>query len=171
MSEKNKEFIIQGKITVKRDSKEKDKIEIIQGIGISDLLVVAYDVRPSFDPSIIFPTEQSDKNVILNEQHLLHNIKNGSRIGSVLSNDEGEFEIRYDPKDFSEGDEDNPDLVLFIFSPEDCIKEESTGKMNIKSELLYYSNYVRKRVKHIENYYIRIEESSLKRLEIPYRKT
>jgi hypothetical protein len=170
LSETNKEFLIKGKITVNRDSKDK-RIGAMQGIGVSDLLVVAYDVSPEFDPSSIFSILTGTNNTNTNEQHLLNNIKNGSRIGSVLSNNEGEFEIRYDPKDFSEGNEKNPDLLLFVFSPEDCIREQDTKKINIKSELLYCSNFVRKKVKHMENYYIRIEESSLKRLNIPYRKS
>src|SRR5262245_13817132 len=97
---------IRGKVVVKES-----------GDGVPDLVVVAYDVDPASDPD-------EDAAALASSSGLV-----GDRIGSVLTDEDGAFELDYGDDAFRVGDADErrPDILLTVLAPEDAAVDPGMG--------------------------------------------
>ena len=126
-------------------------------VGIGNLLVVLYDVDPGTRPEEILTavaTARSSSTSVLNGL--------GDRIGSVLTDAEGAFTLRYEDSEFrirNEG-EKRPDLLLLVFAP------EAPGK-TLNELILFASPEIRQDAGRIESYFIRLTVEDLKKAGLP----
>lgn len=122
--------------------------------GLSELLVIALDVE--------FPVGQ--KNEKANDiDHFLRY----DRLGSVLTDQEGRFELQFDWADFRvTDDEPRPDIMLVVMAPE--VAQERPWTANFTNQLsidpnnvLHVSPPFRLKAGRIESYSIRIPDAIL----------
>ncbi|MBK6483554.1 MAG: hypothetical protein IPG01_10580 [Chitinophagaceae bacterium] len=167
--------IVKGKILVKETL-----------VGIPNLLVVLYDI----DPRTLKYISESFKDERVAAQPLNINYYwariNGDRIGSVVTNERGEFELSYENSEFIiEQKEFRPDLILFVLPPEEELPSSLTpnlsnidlthGPLPLPEEIsppkiLYISKSIRANAGKIESYVIKISEKKLKEFDIEVRK-
>ena len=122
------------------------------GVGIANLLVVVSDA----DPGAAATTSPSSG-------------ENGDRIGSVLTDEKGEFQLVFDVALFAAGDpEKRPDLVLGVFAPEDSQGLDHPASQPPPQRLLLLSNVPRQDAGEIEAYVLRIPRAQLEHFAIPY---
>lgn len=142
--------------------------------GLADLLVVLYDIdveKHEFsdmgvegplisDDDQVEPQPVDPATVLQNitlEQVLRRDARTwldfpGDRLGSVLTDRQGEFTLRYADEDFRLGEtERRPDLVLIVLGP-----DHSKG-VSVISRLLHYSYVPRNNAGRIESYIIHID--------------
>ncbi|MCD4811417.1 hypothetical protein K8R14_02290 [bacterium] len=94
---------IGGKVVVKETGK-----------GISDLLIVVFDLDPKTEPQEVLEICSSGKSLDIWQKI------SGNRLGSRLTDENGKFELQYDDSQFQVHDrERRPDLALFVLAPED----------------------------------------------------
>jgi len=136
------------------------------GIGIPDLLVVLLDIDKFQDPENpqqgsnierVNPSATSgfDINTIISA---------ANRMGSVITDRDGNFFFEIDEKDFNTGNEQEqkPDIALIVLTPEE-------PGLKLSDRLLYFSNDFRINAGHKEAYLIKLKSEPLKArgIEIP----
>jgi hypothetical protein len=127
------------------------------GEGIHNLLVVAYD----YDP--IQQLNLSNNKALSADQlsKLLTNVQN-ERLGSVITNNNGEFKLEFEDDSFKnvQETEKRPDLLLCVMAPEDA-NSKSVNINNSEDRILYISHTIRPNAGRNESYVIRIPEEKL----------
>lgn len=131
------------------------------GQGVPNLVVVLFDRDPATpsapaagSPPSTSPT--TDANF-------------GERIGSVLTDAGGNFELTFDTHLFAAGDPDKrPDLLLGVFAPEDSQGLDQPTPLPPRQRLLLFSNVARQDAGQMEAYLLRITRAQLERFAIPY---
>ncbi len=127
------------------------------GIGIPDLLIAIHDLDPGTKPEeIIKPS--GDSNTINNPSLATF----GDRIGSILTNESGEFELDYEDEEFRirNEEEKRPDFLLLVLAPEESGKD-------LSSRILYATvPSVRQNAGRLESYIIRLTKEQLEKAEI-----
>lgn len=84
------------------------------GKGVPDLLIVVYDLDPRTKPEEVLKTYKSDQS-----SEIFQKIS-GDRIGSLLTDENGKFDLQYEDTQFQIKDKDRrPDIALFVVAPED----------------------------------------------------
>lgn len=152
------------------------------GAGIPDLLIVVYDcdsrtlpedviakstIRPIADINKMKIQDDRIGSLLISEESV-HKCTNtpiadiwqkiqGNRIGSVLTDANGRFNLEYDDTHFqAEGKDKRPDLVLFVVAPED----PSLGSC---PPILHVSCGLRKNAGRIETYLIKLPFANLRK--------
>jgi len=131
------------------------------GQGVPNLVVVLFDRDPTTpsapaagSPPSTSPTTDSSF---------------GERIGSVLTDAGGNFELAFDTHLFATGDpEKRPDLLLGVFAPEDSQGLDQPTPLPPLQRLLLFSNVARQDAGQMEAYVLRITRAQLERFAIPY---
>lgn len=138
---------VTGKVTLKES-----------GIGIPDLLVVLYDIDPGVKNEESFSSPTSSGT----ETHPPTEIVLGDRIGSVITGQDGSWQLNYDDSEFRilTPTEKRPDLQLMVLAPED-------GDSEKPSTILFTSKLLRINSGKIESYLIRLTSKQLIIGEIP----
>jgi hypothetical protein len=127
------------------------KIILSSGIGIPDLVVTIYDLDPHTQPEEVFGTSDVENPPVTNA-----NI--GDRLGSVLTDTNGKFELSYDDTSFriQNPQEKRPDLFLVVSAPE----SRDIGR---HGGILHVSAAIRQQAGHIESYVIRLTNEQLEK--------
>lgn len=142
--------------------------------GIADLLVVVYDLDPSvssklaknnFSSGPSAPGAQGnssgddpvDSLVAAYPEARTWLEVPGDRIGSVLTDRSGRFELEYDDKAFRvrNAKEKRPDLVIFVLGPEHATRR------TVASRLLHYNMILRVNAGRVEHYVIGLSPKNL----------
>ena len=136
---------IYGRITVKETR-----------VGIPDLLVIVFDIDPKTKSEEVI-TRTCITGLNTREQEFP-----GDRIGSVLTDENGAFELNYDDSEFQirNPKEKRPDLFIMVIPPEEPGKD-------MKNQTLYSDNLVRQNAGRSEQYLIRLKSEQLKKAGIP----
>jgi hypothetical protein len=153
------------------------------GIGIPDLLVVLLDIdnfqdpeypqSPSiegFNPNPNIEDVESERfspNVervdldATTDFDINFLISQANRLGSVITDREGNFSLEIDDKDFNTGNEQEqkPDFFLIVLTPEE-------PELTLNDRLLYYSNDFRINAGHKEAYIIKLKSELLKERQV-----
>lgn len=133
--------------------------------GIGGLHVVLYDLDPSQQnwnaARALNPTNEYAAPGTRRDS-LWQQIP-GNRLGSVISNIQGQFYFTFDEKDFSKNDSGTPpDLLLLILAPEESI-ESSLVSNTPQERLLHYSLDIRIDGGRIEQALIKIPQVKLQK--------
>ncbi len=134
--------------------KIKGKVSIKEtGEGISNLVVHVLDL----DTTIKKTNSQSAE--VLSENNLPYD-----SLGSVFTDNEGNFNLEYTDEDFSSSTQidPRPELLLYVTRPEDSDELDAT----FFSRVLYTSNPIRLKAGRIESYLIRIPERELDKFNL-----
>ncbi|MEM8829688.1 MAG: hypothetical protein AAGE96_10065 [Cyanobacteria bacterium P01_G01_bin.19] len=191
------------------------------GLGISNLLVVAYDLDPIFLQSlggeqvaqIPYNNQQLQRDLyrlLANNQYLSgQNLENylrliyfgstgdreedsilqtpfgiaGDRLGSILTNEKGDFSLSFDDSAFQINDQEiRPDLVLFLLAPEYSVEVtlpnqggESAQQQAIKQfvpvpehlRVLHFTLFPRRNAGRLESFIIKLNSNQLEAQKIP----
>lgn len=122
------------------------------GIGVPNLLVTLYD-SDSGDSSK--PPGAS--------------VAAANRIGSVLTDAKGDFELSFEAELFAPGDpEKRPDLVVGVFAPEDSQGLGQPTTAPPQQRLLVLSNVPRQNAGRMEAYVLRVPTAQLEHFSIPF---
>jgi len=131
--------IIYGKVVVKETGK-----------GIEDLLIVVYDLDPKTEPQKVLEICHDEKNFDI-WQHI-----SGDRLGSRLTDKNGNFDFQYDDSQFQVKDREwRPDLTLFVVAPED-------QSVSPCPKILHVSCGIRHNAGRIEHYIIKLPLQTLR---------
>jgi hypothetical protein len=129
------------------------------GRGISDILVVLYDMDPGTraEESVDPPPGGPALSILAPSVQLA-----GDRIGSVLTGADGSFRLEYDDSEFRirNQNEQRPDLILLVMAPEEA-------GPNPDSDTLFSSTPIRQNAGRTEQYLIRLTTEQLKKAGIP----
>ncbi len=113
------------------------------GAGIPDLLIVIYDCDPKAIPKELFGSAPMELSADIWQK------LRADRLGSVLSNQDGGFELEYEDEQFRvRNDENRPNLLLFVVGSEDS-STDNTPKV-------LYVSAVRQNAGRIETYLVRL---------------
>lgn len=143
--------------------------------GIPDMLVVVYDM------GVGRAVDGKDDDVGLGEERAEDLWKaltdqGASRLGSVLTDSEGLFELRYDEDRERGRDNSRADLVLFILGPEttreaDDIEPRGDGRFPMATplsrQILHHSHITRTEAGETESYLIQLGRKQLEKAGIP----
>ena len=127
--------------------------------GIADLPVVLYDLDPRQDNEFATSITHDDPIEELYSNPALRTWIDfpGDRIGSVLTDPRGRFELRYDDAAFRvRNDEKRPDLVLLVLGP------DRAPASAVLARLLHYALIPRANAGRIESYLISIDAALLR---------
>ena len=127
--------------------------------GIRDLVIVIYDIDPARYNEFSSSVTQDDpiEQLYANPAARAWIDFPGDRIGSVLTDRRGHFELSYDDDAFRvRNDEKRPDLVLFVLGP------DRAPLSTIPSRLLHYAAIPRANAGRIESYVISIAADRLR---------
>ncbi|HEY6220702.1 MAG TPA: hypothetical protein VIV65_11675, partial [Gemmatimonadaceae bacterium] len=115
------------------------------GLGIPDLLVVAYDLDPQTRPEETIAAVADQGGAI-----------DADRLFGVVTGKNGEFLVTFEDHEFQirNPDERRPDLFLQVLAPEE------PGR-SLDSRLLYASNAIRQNAGRVEQYLIRLPSDLL----------
>jgi len=127
--------------------------------GIPNLVVCAYDSETTLQEVI---GERPRANVLTP----LFMEKLGKRIGSVLTDREGAFQLTRDDLQF-EGVESRPDLLLLVLAPEDVVDPKRPFVTPPEQRLLYISSVPRTDAGAEEAFIIRLLQAQLDASGIP----
>jgi len=118
-------------------------------IGIPDLLVVIYDLDPGTQPEEAIPV--AGRIAAAAAQQI-----DGDRLGSVLTGQDGSFELTYENSEFQvrNAKEMRPDLLLSVLAPEEPGQDP-------QARILYVSNGIRQNAGLTEHYLIRLGADQL----------
>jgi|694.fasta_scaffold31380_5 hypothetical protein len=118
------------------------------GTGIENLLVVVYDI--DIDAYIKLKSGQYGHEKLMGLGGIT-----GDRLGSVLTDAEGQFRLEYEDEDFQlRHPEKRPDLALLVLSPDD-------PDVAPQNRLLYASEGVRANAGRLESFFLRISRERL----------
>jgi hypothetical protein len=91
----------------------------------------------------------------------------GDRIGSILTDVNGNFEFKFEDEAFQLGDQESrPDLLLIVFAPEDSQSAEQPVPLPPQQRILHFSNIPRQDAGRTEAYVIRLPQLLLDKFEI-----
>ncbi|QEA39099.1 hypothetical protein FGL86_08455 [Pistricoccus aurantiacus] len=126
------------------------------GEAIPGLVVVVFDVDPTqFDPNHLVVRD------------LPEGVR-ADRLGSVLTDAGGHFELTFEQADFQLSDqEERPDLMLVVFAPEDSRSANEPSPVTPQERVLHVSRVPRQDAGRTEAYAIRLLKAQLDRFEIP----
>jgi hypothetical protein len=136
------------------------------GIGIPDLLVVLLDIDKFQDPDNPQPSSNVERiNLAATSGFDINTvISEANRLGSVITDRDGNFSFEIDSTDFNTGNEQEqkPDIVLIVLTPEE-------PGLKLSDRLLYFSTDFRINAGHKEAYLIKLKSEPLKArgVEIP----
>ena len=124
------------------------------GSGVPDLLIVVYDLDPRIE------TEKVLRGITDNKSLDIWKKIKGDRLASVLTDENGKFELQYEDSQFQVRDrERRPDIALFVVAPED----PSTGPC---PRILHVSYGTRRNAGRIEHYVIKLPREVLRKAGI-----
>ena len=147
--------IVNGKVIVKES-----------GVGIPNLLIVLYD----FDPNTKME-EQFSPNKPSSDLNYWNRIQ-GDRMGSVLTNENGAFEFKFEDSEYQgRNKEKRPDLILYVMAPEENQNTELRTSTPPQQRILYFSNVPRANAGRIESYIIKLSTSRLEKCGALYLPT
>jgi len=132
------------------------------GLGIPNLVVVVYDADPRSSGQVAthVPSSNDGSGELLPSD----------RIGSVLTDADGRFELQYDESAFSQLDqEERPDLVAFVMAPE-TTQVSSDGLPTAVSpdeQVIHISNIPRVDAGQVESYSIVLRREQLEEAGVP----
>ncbi|HEX6767296.1 MAG TPA: hypothetical protein VF103_17480, partial [Polyangiaceae bacterium] len=154
MPEQTSKNRVAGKILTRED-----------GAPVPDLLVVAYDYDPAKQQqlrSVGTALEAGRKLPDLPEAFAFWDSLQSDRLGSVLSDERGQFVLEFDDDLFKQRQslEARPDLWLFVLAPEDT-SETSFYPEHPLARLLHLSYSVRAGAGRTESYLVRIPRKRL----------
>lgn len=145
------------------------------GVGVADVLVVIYDID---DDRVPIPNRDDMGRPEGSDGEIWEALtdRGGDRLGSVLTDEDGKFELYYDDSEFRRGDrdeEERPDLVLFVLGPEttrgfddgergDGEDAELPTATPLNRQILHYSNVPRTEAGETESYIIHLHREQLK---------
>jgi len=129
------------------------------GIGIPDLLVSVFDIDPKTQPEEIIATLNGVNNTPVATAGQEFPV---DRIGSVLTNTNGIFELTYEDDEFRirNDKEKRPDLFLIVMAPEEPGKD-------LNSRILFTSTAFRQNAGRTEQYLIQLTSEQLVKAGIP----
>ena len=135
------------------------------GVGISNLLIIVYDLDPDSNIDEIFRASTSSANTDFWDRF------RGDRIGSVLTSPSGEFELSYEDGEIQEQNEKKgPDLILLVMAPEEPQIINQCTPQSPQNLMLYCSNIARVNAGRAESYLVRLSTEQLEEFNIPYPK-
>ncbi|MBK7937971.1 MAG: hypothetical protein IPJ82_13160 [Lewinellaceae bacterium] len=154
----NQMYKINGKVLVKET-----------GAGIPNLQVVVYDL------DVISPNTPQGEQELFSAAHppaeYFWQTLPGNRLGSVLTDLNGQFELTFEDKDFLQNEQiQRPDLILFVLAPEDTYQQDFNGMpvpQSPPARVLHYSYDPVTNAGIQESYIIRLYEELLVRFQIP----
>lgn len=120
------------------------------GIGIPNLVVTVYDVDSNALPPEAWRSRQARPVTFWDQLH-------GNRLGSVSTNQDGAFALKYDG---NEVENKRPDLLLFVTAP------EGPG-LDGCSAVLHVSCGIRQNAGRSESYLIQLTVEELKKAGVP----
>jgi hypothetical protein len=127
------------------------------GAGIPNLLVALFDVDPQ---AAAQSTAYMDPSCLP--------AAGVRRIGSVITTENGAFELTFDPSSFTTHDaESRPGLLLRVYAPEDSQDLDLPTSLPPSGRLLLFSNVQRHDAGQIEAYILRVPRSMLEKFDIP----
>jgi hypothetical protein len=127
------------------------------GVGVPNLLIVVFDIDPTSTSGLPAIGTAVVQGAI------------GNRIGSVLTDAGGSFELTFESDLFAPGDpERRPDLVLGAFAPEDSQGPDNPTPLPPQQRLLVFSNVPRRDAGRTEAYVLRVTRAQLDQFGIPY---
>lgn len=155
-------YKVRGKVLVKEAA-----------VGIPNLQVVLYDLdnpeqfQGSKTPGEFFIDPKNP------DPRLFWQLFPGDRLGSVLTDGQGEFELTFDEQAFQAREQTKkPDLVLFIIAPEDTLIDDKGNTLPFpdltRNRILHYSYDIAVNASKSEQYIIRLPKASLDRFQITY---
>jgi hypothetical protein len=118
--------------------------------GVPNLVVTAYDSEKSIRE--IVGGDLGSKNFSLGDL--------GKRIGSVLTDQAGNFILKSEDLEF-QGNESRPDLLIIIFAPEDIQNLETPYPLPPEERILYISTLPREDAGAEEAFVIRLLQAQL----------
>lgn len=121
--------------------------------GVSNLLVTAYDFGKSSD------------NYTVRKSVSAESLREGRRIGSVLTRHDGFFVLPTEDLEY-QGNESRPDLVLTVSAPEDVLEVEDALPAPPERRLLYMSAVPRGAAGAEEAFVIRLLQTQLEKFDI-----
>jgi hypothetical protein len=134
--------IIRGKVTVKET-----------GTGVPDLIISVYDLDPKTLPEEIFHIDPRKPVADLWQ------IISGDRLGSVVTDENGTFEMVYEDAAFQvRNRERRPDLTLFVVAPEDMSVNPGPCILHVSA--------ARQNAGRMENYVIKLPLDILRKAEV-----
>ncbi|MBI5751725.1 MAG: hypothetical protein HZA59_06210 [Hydrogenophilales bacterium] len=127
-------------------------------VGVPNVQVVIYDVDPTcaqnFVSSLGIPQT---------------GVATADRLGSVLTDAQGAFELTFDDEIFAARDpEGRPDLVLVVLAPEDSRSAKDPSTPPPDSRVLLVSHVPRVNAGRTEAYVLRIAAETLRKHHIPF---
>jgi hypothetical protein len=143
------------------------------GVGIPDLLVVMFDADLAGEkqPEVLGTAIQPGFIDITSKRI-------SQRIGSVLTDAQGKFQLEYDPNDIAENDpERKSELLLTVLAPEEPMEApgvpfvgfpEGFVGTQLTQRLLYYSYFSRVNSGHVEAAIVRLTKKILQEHAILY---
>jgi hypothetical protein len=138
------------------------------GVGIPDLQIVIYDIDQAQDQATHARPSESFGNVNLPLNAFWLGIP-GDRIGSVLTNQQGEFEIMFEDREIEPHEQlPRPDLLLMVMAPEDTDLDSELGYIGQPPDqrILHLSPALIANAGRLENYIIRLPQASLEEANI-----
>lgn len=132
------------------------------GVGVANLQVVIYDLD---DPK--GAAEQGRDSFELSNVDDIWRAMQGDRLGSVLSDKRGNFELAFEIADFAPSERrPRPELLLLLLAPADAGADHPFARP-VLERLLYVTRDVRFDAGRTESYYIRLPQAKLDRYAIP----
>lgn len=124
------------------------------GLGIPNLVVVAYDVDPSSEATEEVAPGSAGPHPAIVALHGPGSL--ADRIGSAITDEDGAFELTYADDAFKVGDahERRPDILLMVLAPEDAVAAPDSG-------VLFTSRTVREDAGRTEQFVIRLPTQQL----------
>jgi hypothetical protein len=132
-------------------------------IGIPDLLVVLLDIDKFQDPENSQSPNVERINLAATTGFDINAVVSAAnRLGSVITDRDGNFSFEIDATDFNTGNEQEqkPDIALVALTPEE-------PGLKLSDRLLYFSNDLRINAGHKEAYIIKLKSELLKQRQVP----
>jgi len=129
-------------------------------IGIPDLLIEVYDVDRHIKPDVTIGFSKDSQSFVNTGQDFWQNFP-ADRLGSVITDENGKFELVYEDCDFQNHEEDKkrPDLVVFVMAPEELEAAPCP-------KILHISCGIRQNAGRVENYIIKLAREQLEAVGI-----
>jgi len=135
------------------------------GIGIPNMLAIIYDMDPKTKPEECLGSGQPALGADFWQRF------QADRIGSVITDDKGEFSLSYEDSEFQvRNQEKRPDLVLLVMAPEEPASETDSNVIPPEKRILHYSYVPRANAGRTESYLIQLPKERLDMFGISFGK-